>query len=381
MARGLFILAIAAHPLLAEQKSEIAQALLAPAHSCTFCQKENHGPVSKQVSFLIWQSKEWGLEFASKSLIASDPASSYQTFKEHLYIPDFSWSPGFKVDFSFRLPRDNWDLDSRWTFYHGDCTNLKKHFGSQIEATGVGIVPLWHYPFIEFSSPTSAPLRFMKASGNWRLYFNSLDLNLGREFTPMSSLIFRMNLGAKGSWLRQLYHAEYGDGTIIVGTIRRPPAQHFRYISSQMAFKSYSWGLGPRGGLESKWKIGRGFSLAAGAAMSLLSSFFDLRTNFSDRLHNIDDNNKPVNNDLLLKEHTWELTPVFEGNLGLDWGTCFGRKENPFYLGMTFAYEVQYWWSQNHLQRNYAFQAPGNMWDMRGDLQMHGLTASIRSDF
>lgn len=358
---------------------ETSASLLKSAHPCTFCQKQRPGNVKLEASFLIWQSKEWGLEFASKSFVPSSPTAAEENFKQKLFVPDFSWSPGCKVDFGFNLPRDGWDVDSRWTFYHGDFTNLKKHFDLQTSPTGLGIVPLWHYPFIDFSS-TSAPLRFLNAAGNWKLFFNSFDLNLGRAFTPRKSTIFRMSLGAKGSWIRQHYHVEYNDSTTVSGIFQTLPEQTLQYTQSHMVFHSHAWGLGPRSALESKWRFGWGFALVADTAMSLLSSFSNLKTRFSDQVHNITAN-ESLNYQLHMKRHIWELIPVFEGKIGIDWGTCFNLKRSPWYLGMQIAYEFQYWWAQNHSQRNFAFQAPGNMWDMRGDLQMHGLTASIQTDF
>ncbi len=379
MARRFVILAIASCPLLAEQANDFDKNLLPAAHSCTFCQKDRAGPVILKASFLIWQSKEWGFEFASKSRLASDPASDTQTFQQKLSIPDFSWSPGFKVDLGTNLPYDGWDLNNRWTYYHGDCTNLKKHFDSQIAPTGFGIVPLWHYPFFDIVEP-GAPLRFQTASANWNLFFNSFDVDLGRCFSPMKSLLLRMHMGAKGSWIRQRSHVEYEHSTTVNGIIQPPTEEAIQFLSSRMAYTSRAWGIGPRGGLESKWKFGWGFSLVAEGAFSFLCTYMDLMNSYHDRLYNFS-RSVNENNDLQMKEHRWELIPVFEGNIGVDWGYCFGCKNKPIYMGITLAYEMQYWWSQNHAQRNFAVQAPGNMWDMRGDLQMHGLTASIRSDF
>jgi hypothetical protein len=380
MKGAAFFLALASTPLLSAQQNVIEDALLPPANSCTFCNKESAGPFLLKGSFLIWQSKEWGLEFASKSFVPSNPASSTQTFDQKLYVPDFSWSPGFKIEFGYGLPYDGWDFASRWTNYRGDFTNLKKHFDSPISPAGMGIVPLWHYPFIDFSYATSGALRFQNAAANWKLFFNSVDAELGREFSPARALILRLHLGAKGCWIRQHYHADYNHGTTISGTVRTPPAQSFEYLNSRMAFSSHAWGLGMRGGLNSKWRLGWGFSLIANGALSLLGSAFELCTDWNDQLFN-HTTGGGVANDLRVKEKIGEVIPVAEGALGLDWGWCFGRKENPVFFALIVAYEAQYWWSQNHAHRNYAFRAPGNMADMRGDLQMHGLTASLRLDF
>lgn len=372
-------IAMATCPLIADQNICGEEAFLAPGHSCVFCQKEKPGTWMISTSFLIWQSKEWGLEFGSKSRLPKDSEPFEETFKEKLFIPDFSWSPGFKVNVGTNLPYDGWDLLSSWTYYHGDFTHLKKHLGMRTDPVGMGIVPLWHYPFFDIDSG-SDPLRFHNSAANLKLSINSIDLNLGRQFWPNCNILLRLHSGAKVYWSRQHYHVDYRHGTIVNGILEPSVIAPLEYLSSRMVHNNHAWGLGPRGGIESKWKFGWGFSLVAHTAFSLLSSFFDLSTKFHDELIN-ESNAASLKNDLHLKLHQWNLSPVLEGNFGLDWGHCFGCVENPFYIGLTIAYEVQYWWSQNHASRNFAFTAPGNMWDMRGDLQMHGLTATIRSDF
>jgi hypothetical protein len=378
MTRRFIILAIASSPLFAEcNPDDFENTCLSEASPCTFCHKDRAGPLVLKASFLIWQSKEWGLEFASKSFASSNPSENIQTFQQKLSIPDFSWSPGFKIDFGYTLPYDGWDVNNRWTFYHGDLTNLKKHHDMQIAPTGYGIVPLWHYPFFDIVD-TSSPLRFQNAAANWKLYFNSFDADLGRWFSPAKSLLFRINLGAKGSWIRQHYHVDYHDSAIVTGIILPPNPVSVHILHSRMVFNSRCWGIGPRSGLETKWKFGWGFSLVAGGAFSCLYTNWNTTTEFHDQL-SISSQNEIEN--LHMTDHRWELIPVFDGNLGIDWGWCFGRTEKPIYFSLMVAYEIQYWWAQNLARRNFAFHSPGNMWDMRGDLQMQGLTASIRSDF
>ena len=328
------------------------------------------------MSFLIWQAKEDGLEFASKSHLGTTPEDTSQNYKEKLYIPDFAWRPGFKLQFGYNLPYDNWSLESRWTYYGGNFTSLKKHINLNTSPEGVGVIPLWDYPFDNASSPVT-PLRYQNSSANLKLFFNGFDVELGRNMLPIKTLPTRLYLGAKGAWIRQFYHAEYSNGTSFTAILPSGSSATITPSSSRTAFSSHAWGIGPRAGLDGKWNLGAGFSLIADSALSLLYSVFDLHTDINK---NVSIGGTATPQSLRLKETTHELTPVAEGVLGIDWGVCFG-KQSPIYFGMTFAYEMQYWWSQNHARRNYAFEAPGNMWDMRGDLQMHGLTVSLRSTF
>lgn len=380
MLRNTFFCLTAASPLLAGGY-DCRRDPLAQARPCPYPKKEEQGAPKIEASFLYWQSKMDGLEFASKSFVPDDPTSSVQTFQEKLFIPDFAWQPGFKAAFGYNTPYDGWDAEARYTFYHGELTRLKKHFDSQIAPEGIGIVPLWHYPFIEIPDASlSAPLRFKNASASWKLTFNSLDFECGREFLTFPSLPVRMFLGAKAAWIRQTYRVNYSDGTAFTGLLSAPVDVTLQYLTSKMSFASHAWGLGPRTGFNSKWQMGCGLSLIADAALSLLYSHTSLTTKYDDTLENLTAD-ELLSPQLRLQEKIKELVPVAEARLGFDWGHCFCNCRRPVYFAATLAYEAQYWWSENHARRNYPYRAPANMWDSSGALQMQGLTATLRWDY
>ena len=351
-------------------------ALLKPLRTCPA--SKSCGPVTIEAAYLYWQSKLFGLEYASKSFLPSAPGAAAQVFDQKVYAPDFAWKPGFKFDAGYGLPYDGWDIDACWTCYHTELTSLKKHEDSPISPAGLGIVPLLHYPFLNFTFLSSAPLRFISAAGNWKMTFNTLDAELGRMFEPTRTVPLRMHLGVKAAWIRQHYHVRYDSSTPFTASIQSSTQSLF-ILNSKMAFTSSMEAVGPRAGMNSKWVFGKGFSLIADGAFSCLYSFYDLDTKYGDLVANTATGLQFPNN-LRMKEKMRELTPVIEAKLGLDMGWCFGTCR-PIYFGAQIAYEAQYWWSINHLRRNYPYLAPGAQWDMRGDLQMQGLTASVRCDF
>lgn len=362
------------------QAFDCSTAALQQAHPCPHPLKEKNGAPKISAHFLIWQSKQDGLEFASKSFIPSPPSSATQTFEQKLYIPDFAWRPGLKASFGYNLPYDGWDTLARYTYYHGEFTSMKKHFSSVIAPTGIGLVPLWHYPFIEDASSPITPLRFSNASGNWKLFFNTMDLELAREFLTYASLPIRLHIGAKIAWIQQSYHAEYSNGTNFTALLAAPPAVTLNYMSSNMHFSSSAKEVGPRAGFQSKWQIGHGFSMLADAAFSLLANFQKVTIKYNDTLRNTS-TNAVLNDKMRMKDTLREIAPVAEAMLGFHWGYCIRNCSRPVYFGATLAYEAQYWWAQNHARRNYPYEAPGNMWDPKGDLQLHGLNVALQWDY
>lgn len=347
-----------------------SRGVLESARPCSEC-----ASFSSSASFLLWQGKLWGLEFASKSTVPNSLGGPDQTFDQKLYVPDFGWRPGFKINLGSNLPYDDWDLDANWTFYREECTSLKKHFHSVISPDGIGVIPLWIYPFLQIAGGnTGNPLRYGFAAANWKMHFNSFHLELGRFFFPNGSIPMRLKLGVKGALINQFYHVKYDGGTTILATDPTTSLTGlFQYSSSHFQVATDQWGLGPRLGLESRWKVWRGFSLIGDGSFSVLCSYFDLKTRYQDVIIPL-----PTNASMKMREHFRELTPVCEAMLGLDWSTCFSEK---YYLGISIGYECQYWWSVNHARRNFVQTLPGETFDSRGDLQMQGLNASVKMDY
>ena len=335
------------------------------------CPIRDPGGISCDAAVLIWQSKMWGLEFAGKSTVATNINTLNISLDEKVFVPDFAWRPGFKVDLGYDFAFDGWDLNSRWTYYRGESTHLKKHIDLQINPEGLGVVPLWFYPFYTVGS--SSQIRFFDGKMSWRHYFNSIDLEIGRISALTKRMTMHLFAGLKGAWMHQYYRVEYERGTtidaIIPGTAGTVP---FALIESAAAFKNKSWGGGPRAGLDSKWKLKWGFSLIADAALSLLYSKLETHRDQNDLNINLNTGAvTPFHMHLVTNSH--QLKPVAEATLGLDWETCIFKES---IIGLSVAYELQYWWAQNELRRNYSHAEPGGTFPMRGDLQMHGLTAT-----
>ncbi len=336
-----------------------------------FCPISSSGGITCGASILIWQSKMWGFEFAGKSFDPTDAGTSSVTLSEQIFVPDFAWRPGLKLDLGYDFGFDGWDLDSRWTYYKGEDTLLKKHFES-LTYSGMGVVPLWFYPFYNVLSPNQ--IRFADGKMSWDHYFNSIDLEIGRSSMLTEYLTLHLFGGLKGAWMHQNYFVKYSDGTIIEAIVPGIDGTiSYALLSSFSTFKNKSYGAGPRVGLDSKWELGCGISVVADAAFSLLYSKIETHRNQKDLNQNTTTGAiQPFHMHLGTNGH--DLKPVMEAKLGFDWRMCFYTCS---IMEFAVQYEVQLWWGQNVLRRNYSHAEPGTMFSMMGDLQMHGLTAKV----
>jgi hypothetical protein len=343
-----------------------AEFLLPPGRACPI---RAQGGGWADVALILWQSKMWGLEFAGKSSTPTGESTPNIVLNEKAFVPDFAWRPGFKLGVGSYLPYDGWDVDARWTYYRGEGTHLKKHFTSQLNPAGLGIIPLWFYPFYNVEAPNQ--IRFQDGLMSWRHYFNSIDLEIGRDSRLGNRIELRIFGGLKGAWAWQTYHVTYEGGgninAILPGTFGTVP---YQLLASSTAFKNKSRGLGPRAGFDSKWNLGWGFSLLADAAFSLLYSNFEITRNGSDLNLNTSTNLQALYK-MKQRSHFGAVKPVMEMTLGFDWARCVFTNS---LIDFSLAYEVQYWWEQNELRRNYSHELPATTMWMKGDLQMHGLT-------
>ncbi len=318
------------------------------------------GSFCTEVDFLYWQSSVWGLNFAA---IASGGGAL--SFSETAYTPSFDWKAGLKAAMSYYLDFDGWQIDGRWTFAQGETFSTRN---APLSPPDSGVVPFWFYPFYDVSLPSR--VRFTNAALRWNLYFNSIDLEIGRSGSLSQRIDLRLCSGLKGAWIRQYLRTSYADGSTIFAII--PGLAGLTQLSLQesyIAFKNETWGAGPLFGFHSLWNLFWGFCGIADAQFSLLLSTASVSRSQSDR--NQDSGGVPIPFSLSLNTRSLQLKPAFEGQLGLQWKHSFNRKNA---LEIAFAYEVQYWWAQNELRRSTSHAAPGSLLPVQGDLQMQGLT-------
>lgn len=258
---------------------------------------------------------------------------------------------------------------------------------SQIVPEGEGIVPLHYYQFFNILSffPTFQFPVYRAADGNWKMHFNTLDAEIGRRFFLNKSIQMRFHGGIKSCWINQNYSVEYGDGNTAGIPPLFPAPRSVKFLQSNVRYRSKTWGLGPKLGFDSKWKVWGGWNIIADGSFSLLYSFYDVKRNQKDL--DLFIVSSRINTTAGLEVFTSKLQddfssflPVFQVSLGTDWGTCLGSKEKYFLL-FGIIYETQLWWELNQIPRFIDTFAIGEAYNVNGNLQIQGLVAKLQLDF
>lgn len=353
-------------PKTIEENISPKDVLLAPAG---LCQQRKCGPYLN-VSAMVWQSKEGNLEYVAKEKVFVNEVDNSKE-KAEFIIPDFAWRPGIKVDLGFLFDYDGWDARALWTIYRGEFTHVKKHSNAEITPVDNGIVPFYFYQY--FNGKISPPQRFQHATGDWDMHFNSIDVEMGRNFFIRKKLSLRLLCGVKCAWINHVYNVELKDGNHVTSS----NGDDITFIKSNHHFKNNSVGAGPRMGFESKLFIKWGFKFLANSSVSALYTNFDVSRDQDDQIYDhLVQSERFVKN--ITKESFSLIKPNIQLLLGIEWGTCFCKGSS---FAISLAYEMQYFFGQNQIRRFMDDQNIAEAYSNKGDLQMQGLTASLKFEF
>jgi len=285
--------------------------------------------------FIYWTAREEGLDYASSG-ITTGGTTSYKGTTHH---PDFGYEPGFKAGVGLNMDHDGWDLYAHYTWFHSGKRT------SSVSTTG-DLLPLWETTSSAFNQPV------VSGGAHWRLAFNVVDLELGRNFFVSKRLALRPHFGLKGSWQHQKFNPHFTN------------ASHTRM---DQKFRENYRGLGIRGGIDTSWQFSRNWGIFGDLALSgMWSRFHETRKDFTTSTTGAQ------SVFIFTKESLYTITPVLELGLGLRWDAWWN--DDSCHFGFQAGWEEQVWGDMNQFLGLYDRGSHGN-------LILQGLTVEARFDF
>lgn len=288
---------------------------------------------------LYWYARTNGTAFAysNNTLLTTAPVSG------RTKDLDFKWQWGLRTGIGRNIEHDKWDL-------YGTFTWLDSHVSAATSAGPVNtLIPL------RGALLTNAGVSFAKSV--YALDTYQIDIELGRHYFISSKLSVRPFVGVKNAWINQQQIIRYTGGALGFNTAR---------VEDNCDY----WGLGLRGGLNSKWHLGEGLYLQGLIAGAVLYGFFDIdhrekiTSSETDRIH--------------LEDNKHRFIPTVQWRLGLGWGSYLF--ENQYYIDLSASYEGMYWWRLNQMIKIYEYSA-FRYDNYSDDISMHGLTLMLRFYF
>ena len=361
---------------------------------------------------LWWKARESGLDYATKVhsrefiVTPGTPTPGTTPFSEAGLIthsgdvknPHFHWEFGVRAGLGFNLPFDGWDISLAWT-----------HLNSHAHRNGTSADPIYGDRIIPKFQPVAVPDQFYTstfAKPDWRLHFNTIDLDLGREFFVSRHLTLRPFIGVRAAWVHQRYdvYTNLFTGQGQNGIIIPNPATGATVavdtvsVNSKVHMKSNFNGLGPRVGFDTEWRLGAGFSIYGQAAASLLLGHFevDYTANLSTKVTNVATGvaSPVLTEPSALHNSFHDARATADLAIGIRWAKRF--MDDSYRVRIDLGWEEHIFFSQNQFisitnTLNPVSQtAGGNVPDTssvtsdtsrKGDLTLSGLTFAIRFDF
>lgn len=279
---------------------------------------------------------------------------------------NFDTSVGFTVGLGFNFNFDGWDIQANYA--HLDSGGSAS---ASTNCTG-HIIPLRSAtcPFPEDDQQQSSYWANY-AKSNYDIDYNTVDLQIGRCYFLSSALSMRPSFGVKAAFidLKQItrYCGGSGDNDDVFCDVQMIA---LGLDTLRVLETSDFSGIGPQAALQSKWALGKGFSLFADAVGALLYGYFDVDRNeslSSDETSSID-----------LSANTHKMVPMAQLQSGFAYDIFFDDDHQ--HLGFRLGYDIQYYWRVNQMIEIYN-PSTLKMDRYSEDFSLHGLLFDIRWDF
>ncbi len=285
------------------------------------------------------------------------------------------WNAGFRLGLGYNMAHDGWDTDLYWTHY----SSRGRSDAGECEECGCEttfINPIF-YPkeYRSSSSNGTSPTFAIEAEAKkWKLNLNMVDWELGREFFVSKWLTLRPHMGLRGAWVRQKFGVEYAGGN--VATPYSATALTGANSVDFETMKNNYWGVGIRGGLDTQWGLGSGWSLYGKLALSILWGKFKV----SEEAEVQNETTGTEADVMTIRNKFTVMRPVADLALGLRYDTTFS--DDSWGMGFWAGWETHYFWGQNKLFKFVGDGAHTSILDENdGDLAVGGVNVGLSFDF
>ncbi|MGE3954504.1 MAG: Lpg1974 family pore-forming outer membrane protein [Parachlamydiales bacterium] len=247
----------------------------------------------------------------------------------------FDWDYGVRLGVGQTCGR--WDLRLYWTGYWTKGRDA-------LPDTGAIIFPEFFGGFVNGDQARSGQVR-------WGLNYGMFDWELGRPFCLCGGLTLRPFLALKGGWINQTIHSSWQNETSGM-----PPVN---FDSTEDLSQDF-WGIGPSGGLNSKWALCRYLSLVGDFSAAMLWGNWDFDDLYRNTL------GKEIRVTLPHSHLGGSMLRGFVGVRGETFCRC--------HLAASLGYEMQIWFDQLRI-------ATFQQLRLHGDLTIQGVTFRCQCDF
>ena len=219
------------------------------------------------VEFLWWTVREGALDYIVKGQVSSinlagtvDGNQSIGAVGD-LKSPKYDWEPGLRARVGYRFPRDFWELEALYTYFHSSTSEtLGPPTGFDILIPNGANPPVPQRALAAtFFSVTTTPMN--QATASMHFNYNVADLILARRFLETKYIISKQFISFTGAWIWQDWRFAY-----FGGPSTQTPGEIGSTTNGEENWKFSGGGL--RTGVNTDWFLGKGLSIESKGSIS-----------------------------------------------------------------------------------------------------------------
>ncbi len=315
--------------------------------------------------FLYWKPEQPDLPFA---FVNTNSGNEDIGFIQYI---NFDWSPGVRVGLGWDTDYDGWNVNANWTWMRNKSDTTVDFVTANTDPATVsndfrGVhIPSLYIKTNSDGMTTVDNISFGSAKASWKLLYNMFDLGLSKPYSVSRKLDLTPSIGVQGGWISRHLDLFYNLEPFAEGNWNQNEETKY-------------WGVGPKFGLNTDWKLGNcGFELFGNFASALLfGQCFDERL---DVVPIIPTPVYPVTAiDITRQPKRTRVVPTLQMAMGLGWNKCFNYSCHDYYVNLDAAWEVNCYWN---LQNFFQIQGKQANYNFETSLNLSGLTLHARFGF
>lgn len=277
------------------------------AQATTYNSSRNYAAID----LINWQVREGGADNWTKTITSPGIQQTVQ-----LHEAPFDWNNGARLSLGHFFTKDS-DAFLAVTHYNTVATD---------QASGTVYSSLDANYFANNTNGANFGPSYTSADINWKIYYNTLNAEIGHQFSIDRVLTLHPHLGLKLASINQDIKTNWYNPTT---------TNTFNFASENL--NNNFFGVGPILGVDSSWPIYSGASQSFNIIGNFAAAFVYGQWNFKD----VYNNNQPTT--ITVKSNSIKgLSPTVNGLLGLQWNMKFSTSE----LSIRLGYEEEIWFNQ-----------------------------------
>ena len=335
-------------------------ALVALSASAVYAQEMQQAPKASTPAMDPNPSARWGVKdgynlfMTAEALVFkfSQDASPYAYKTQtngntHTYAAwgDYQW--GFRVAGGYNIAHDKWDLVATYTRFSNSMSHTIKDTADSTLYTYAG--GFYDQAVTALSSVTN----------KWKINYNVLDVEQGRQFFVSKFLRLRPKFGLRNLWLSNSQTIYATTGTSLETNYSTNSRQNF-------------WGMGVLAGLDTVWTLGQNFSIYGNVGLAGLFGYVNPKMDVNTLSGTVDSNQYRTH-------HRSQTKANLDLAIGLRWDRNFSDDRFHIAFNAGFEQHVYFNMAQDYMFSNAKYQETSG--SSGRDFTMSGFAFGGRFDY